>query len=82
MKILISQFKQFRIEKNTIKTIKHKSETIALRNSEEWNIFDKVCKALAVDEDKKEKINLRYKKQKMLDLDKLKQISAPRLDLK
>jgi len=76
MRSVISEFKEFRQEKNVIKTIKYKAEIIKA-NKEEWGVIDGVCKVLVLGDSKKENGHpLKYTKYKHLDLSNLKKITA------
>jgi hypothetical protein len=62
------------LEKITVKSIKYKVEIIKINsNWEEWQAVDKVCKALALG-DEKEKERLKFKKYRHLDLSNLRVI--------
>jgi hypothetical protein len=71
---LLEEFREYRLEKSTIKSIKYKVEIIKA-SSEDWRVIDKVCRALAVGNEK-EKEQLRYRKYRHLELSNLKHIEV------
>jgi Leucine-rich repeat (LRR) protein len=80
---LLQEFREYRMEKSTIKSIKYKVEIIKAypSNREEWETVDKVCRALVLGDDK-EKERLKYKKYRQLDLSNLKHIEVKAMGLK
>jgi hypothetical protein len=70
------------LEKNTIKSIKYKAESIKVKPSsqEEWRVVDKVCRALMLGKQEKEK--LKYQKYRHLDLSNIKLIEMSALRLR
>jgi Leucine-rich repeat (LRR) protein len=71
---VLKEFREFRLEKNTIKSIKYKVEIIKA-NQEEERVVGKVIRALVV-RDEKEQKELKYKKYRHLDLSNLKHIEV------
>jgi Leucine-rich repeat (LRR) protein len=79
LKPFIAAFKEFRQEKNIIKTIKYKAEIIKT-SKEEWTVLDRVCRTL-VEGKGLDRDGLKYNKYRHLDLSNLKQITAVRAGL-
>jgi hypothetical protein len=72
---VLEEFKEYRLEKNTIKSIKYKAEIIKINQheEEEWRAVNNVCKALVV-KDRDEPGKLKYKKYRHLDISNLKRL--------
>jgi Leucine-rich repeat (LRR) protein len=79
---LLEEFREYRLEKNTIKSIKYKVEIIKA-NQEEERVVGNVIRALVVRDEMEKKQNeqLKYKKYRHLDLSNLKCIELSSIRL-
>jgi Leucine-rich repeat (LRR) protein len=78
VELLRKEFKAFRSEKTITKNLKYKAEVIKTNEKEEWEVVDRVVRALVLAD---KQFVLRYRKYRHLDLSNLKRIAASEVGL-